>query len=123
MATVYKVLGQANPSATTNTVLYSPTGVPAIISSIVICNQAASTATYRIIIQQSADVSATILTKQYIAYDVVIAANDSTALTLGITLASGDSVKVYASAATMSFMAFGSELQDGNKTLFYLNYS
>jgi len=41
---------------------------------------------------------------------VVIAANDSTCLTLGITLAATDVLSVYASAADLSFQAFGSEI-------------
>ena len=44
-------------------------------------------------------------------FDVAIAANDSVALTLGITLAAGNSIRSYASAASsLTFTAFGSEL-------------
>ena len=111
MATTFKVLGQSNPAATTNTLLYTvPAATQALVSTLVICNQAAVAAPYRIIIQYSADVSATILAKQYIAYDVAVGAADTTALTLGIALATGDVIKVYASTATLSFMAFGSEI-------------
>ena len=49
MATAYKVLAQANPSATTETTLYSPSGsAAAVVSTLTICNQANSPATYRI---------------------------------------------------------------------------
>jgi len=41
---------------------------------------------------------------------VPIAANDSTTLTLGITLAATDVVTVYASSADMSFNVFGTEI-------------
>jgi hypothetical protein len=44
------------------------------------------------------------------AYDIAIAANDTTCLTLGLTLATTDVVTVYAGTATMSFAAFGSEI-------------
>ena len=111
MASAYEVLGQLNPSATTVETLYTvPSSTSSVISTIAICNQASTAGTYRIIIQKSADVSATILAKQYLAYDVPIAANDTTALTIGVTLATGDVVKVYASAATMSFQAYGSKI-------------
>jgi hypothetical protein len=40
-----------------------------------------------------------------------MAANDSVALTLGITLAATNSISVYASAASsLTFQAFGSEI-------------
>ena len=111
MASAYEVLGQLNPSATTVETLYTvPSSTSSVISTIAICNQASTAGTYRIIIQKSADVSGTILAKQYLAYDVPIAANDTTALTIGVTLATGDVVKVYASAATMSFQAYGSKI-------------
>jgi len=108
MATVYKVLAQSNPSATTATTLYTvPASTSTVISTITVCNQAASAGTYRIAVRPA---GATLAASQYVAYDVAIAANDTTALTLGITLATTDVVTVYASAATMSFAAFGSEI-------------
>jgi len=108
MATVYKVLAQSNPSATTATTLYTvPASTSTVISTITVCNQAASAGTYRIAVRPA---GATLAASQYVAYDIAIAANDTTALTLGITLATTDIVTVYASASTMSFAAFGSEI-------------
>jgi hypothetical protein len=46
----------------------------------------------------------------YIAYDVTVGANDTTTLTLGITLATTDVITVYASSATVAFNAYGSEI-------------
>ncbi len=52
MATSYKVLGQSNPSATTATSLYTvPAATQAIVSTITVCNQAATAATYRIAVR------------------------------------------------------------------------
>ena len=108
MPTTYKVLAQSNPSATTATTLYTvPSSTSAVVSTITICNQAASAGTYRIAVRPA---GATLAAQHYVAYDVAIAANDTTALTLGVTLATTDVVTVYASSATMSFAAFGSEL-------------
>ena len=108
MATVYKVLAQSNPSATTATTLYTvPSATSAVVSTITICNQAASAGTYRIAVRPA---GATLAAQHYVAYDVAIAANDTTALTLGVTLATTDIITVYASSANMSFAAFGSEL-------------
>ena len=49
MPTTYKVLGQSNPSATTATTLYTtPSATQTIVSTITVCNQAATAGTYRI---------------------------------------------------------------------------
>jgi glucose-6-phosphate dehydrogenase assembly protein OpcA len=108
MATTYKVLGQSNPAATTATTLYTvPSTTNTVVSTISICNQAATSASYRIAVRPA---GATLAAQHYLAYDIAIAANDTTALTLGITLATTDVVTVYASSATLSFSAFGSEI-------------
>jgi hypothetical protein len=108
MPTTYKVLGQSNPSATTATTLYTvPSSTSTVVSTVTVCNQAGSSASYRIAVRPA---GATLAAQHYLAYDIVIAANDTTALTLGITLATTDVVTVYASSATLSFSAFGSEI-------------
>jgi len=108
MATVYKVLGQSNPSATTNTTLYTvPSSTSAVVSTITICNQASSAATYRIAIRPA---GASIAAQHYVVYGATVAASDTTALTLGVTLATTDVITVYASTATLSFNAYGSEI-------------
>jgi hypothetical protein len=109
MATTYKVLAQNNPSATTETTLYTvPSSTSAVVSTISICNQSGSSGTYRIAVRPSADSSTA--AKHWIVYGATVAASDSVMLTLGLTLAAGDVVRVYASSANMSFAAFGSEL-------------
>jgi glucose-6-phosphate dehydrogenase assembly protein OpcA len=108
MATNYKVLGQSNPAATTATSLYTvPAATQTIVSTVVVTNQAATAGTYRIAVRVA---GASLATSQYIAYDVSLPANSSDTLTLGLTLGAADIVTVYASSATFSFSAFGSEL-------------
>lgn len=108
MPTVYKALGQSNPSATTNTTLYTvPSSTSTVVSTITVCNQASTAGTFRIAVRPA---GASIAAQHYVAYDTPIAANDTIALTLGITLATTDVVTVYASSATMSFNAYGSEI-------------
>jgi glucose-6-phosphate dehydrogenase assembly protein OpcA len=112
MATAsYKVLGQSNPAATTNTNLYSvPSATSTVISTITVCNQASTAATFRIMVRPA---GATLTAAHYVAYDVAIAANDTIALTLGITLtysSAADLLDVYASSANLSFHAYGSQL-------------
>lgn len=109
MATsTYKVLSQTIPAATTLTDSYTvPALTQAVVSTITVCNQAASSATYRI---QVAIAGAASATKQYIAYDVALAANSTQTMTLGIGLGAADVVRVYASSATVSFNVFGVEI-------------
>ena len=108
MASTYKVLAQSAPSATTNTDVYTVgSGKSAVVSTITVCNRAASSATYRIAIRVA---GATIANEDYIAYDSTVPANDSIALTLGVTLAATDVVTVYASTANLSFNLFGAEI-------------
>jgi hypothetical protein len=45
-----------------------------------------------------------------LAYDTVIPANDSIALTIGMTLAQYDKIQVYASTISQSFNLFGTEI-------------
>jgi hypothetical protein len=108
MATIYKVLGQSAPSATTNTDVYTvPLGYGAVVSTLVVANRAATAATYRIAIRP---VGATLANQHYIAYDIALPASDSTTLTLGITLGPTDVVTIYASTANTSFNLFGTEI-------------
>jgi hypothetical protein len=108
MATAYKVLGQSNPAATTNTTLYTvPALTSAVVSTITICNQASAAATYRIAVRPA---GAAVAAQHWIVYGATVGASDSTALTLGITLATTDVITVYASTSTVSFNAYGSEI-------------
>jgi len=108
MAIAYKVLAQSAPSATTNTDIYTVgSGKQAIISTITVANRSATARTYRIAIRPA---GATLANQHYIAYDVGVSANDTIALTLGITLTATDVVTVYASTTDLSFGIFGSEI-------------
>lgn len=108
MPTTYKVLGQVAPSATTATTAYTvPSSTQTVVSTVIVANRSASAITYRIAVRPDAE---TLANKHYIAYDVPLAANDSVALTLGLTLGDTDVVTVYASSADTSFSLYGSEI-------------
>lgn len=108
MAIAYKVLGQSNPAATTDTTLYTvPASTQAVCSTIQVCNQAATNGSFRIAVRPA---GASLAAQHYLSYDVAIPANDSVSLTIGITLAATDVVTVRASSASMSFNLFGSEI-------------
>lgn len=108
MATVYKVLGQVEPTATTDTTLYTvPSATEAVCSTLSICNKAASAGTFRVRIKIA---GAADDDKQFVVYDAPIASKDTLLLTFGATLASTDVVVVYASSADITFQLFGSEI-------------
>lgn len=107
MPSTYKVLGQSKPVATTLTDAYTvPALTSAVVSTITICNQGAATS-----IRLSVAVGGAVDTgKQYILYDASIGANTTYTITIGITLATTDVIRVYNTLATCSFNIFGSEI-------------
>lgn len=107
-AEALKILGQVNPAATTATDLYTvPAATSAVVSTMVIANQAGTQATFRISIRVA---GASANAKQYLAYDVAVPPNDSIILTLGVALGTGDVITVYGSSTSLSFTATGSEI-------------
>jgi glucose-6-phosphate dehydrogenase assembly protein OpcA len=108
MATIYKVLGQADTSATTATNIYTvPSSTEAIISTIVVANRASTAASFRLSVRPNGETQSN---KHYLAFDVPIAGNDSTTLTLGITLGDTDVITAYASTTNLSWNVFGTEI-------------
>ena len=108
MPSAYKVLGQSNPAATTATTLYTvPASTAAVASTLSVCNQGASSASFRVAVRPA---GATLAATHYVVFDSSLTANDSAFLTLGITLAATDVVTVQASSASLSFSLFGSEI-------------
>lgn len=107
MSLTLKVLGQISPSVTTETDLYVvPAATSTVVSTITVCNRSANFATFRISVSIGGGLTAT---KDYIYYDLIIAGNDTFACTFGISLSTGDAVRVYSSTNTLSFNAFGQE--------------
>ena len=108
MATTYKILGQSNPALTSSTDLYTvPLSTSAVCSTLNVANLASSNGTFRIAVIPS---GSTIQAKNYLAYDTTVPANDSIALTIGMTLGQFDKVQVYASTISQSFNLFGTEI-------------
>jgi hypothetical protein len=108
MATVYKVLGQSNPAATTaNTVYTVPAGNSAVVSTLNICNLNSSAAAFRIAVRPG---GATLANVHYLAYDVAVPGNNTISYTIGMSLAATDAITVYANSALVSFSVFGTEI-------------
>ena len=110
MADDLKVIGQLDTAATTTTVLYTvPDMTQTTISSIVAANRTGSAITFRLSVHVG---GAGANDKQYLYYDKSVAANDSLAIVIGITLNQTDVLKVYTSAVDMSFNVFGCETKE-----------
>jgi hypothetical protein len=109
MATSYKTLGQVDLTTTSLTDLVTVgAGKEVVISTIVIANRTASADSFRIAIRTDGDA---ISNKHYVAYDVPVAANDSTTLTLGISMVATDVLSVKATTAdVLSINVFGAEI-------------
>lgn len=107
MAVAYKVLGQSNPSAATSTTLYTcPSATQTVLSCIIVANRSATPTSFRV----SVDVNgAGDSNEDYIAYDVPIGGNETIALGHGICVDASDLIRVYATLATLTFSAYGSE--------------
>ena len=108
MADTLKVLGQAAPSDTNLTDLYTvPDATVTTVSSIAACNRSGGALTFRVAVRPS---GATVANKHYIYYDKAVAANDTVFIIVGITLSDDDIVSVRSSSAdNISFSIFGVE--------------
>lgn len=107
MTTTYKVLGQSNPAATTDTTLYTvPAATQTVVSTITVANLGTS-GTFRIAIRPD---GASIANQHYIAYETSLNANDTITFTIGVTLDATDVITVRASNTSFAFQAFGSEI-------------
>lgn len=108
MANAYKVLGQSALAATTNTDVYTvPSATEAVVSTIVVANRGTAATSFRLAVRPN---GSAIADQHYLAYDVPIAASDSTTLTLGITMDAADVITVYGASANLSVNVFGSEI-------------
>ena len=83
-----------------------PSTKETVISTISVANLSPVASTYRVAVIPS---GATLAAKHFIHMDVPIAANSTQTITIGITLAQGDTIQVAADSESVSFSAFGSE--------------
>jgi hypothetical protein len=108
MPTSYKVLGQSTPSANTITTLYTvPSTANTVVSTVTVCNQGAGNAAISIAVCPA---NTSVTTSQYIVNNATVVANDTVFLTVGLTLATTDTIRVNSNIANVSFNTFGSEI-------------
>lgn len=107
MSETRKILAQSMPSASTLTSIYTVgVNTQSIVSTLTACNTSSFLSTFRVsaAVSGSADTAS-----QYIYYDVPISGNDTFAATLGITLAAGDTIRVF-TGGSVGFNLFGVEI-------------
>ena len=109
MAQIYKRLGAINPSANTQTNVYVvPAATSAVISTIAICNQSATNASYSLMVMPT--YSATAPATDFIVRGATVPAADTIFLTIGLTANATTVVAANTSSPNVSFSIFGSEI-------------
>ena len=108
MATTYKVLGQAKPTAATLTSLYTvPASTQTVVSTLTVSSLTNDLTTIRVAVRPA---GAAIEDKHYLIYNNTISGYATAQFTIGITLGATDVVSVYDTAGTSAFNLFGSEI-------------
>lgn len=109
MPQTYKVLGQVAATAnTTHNVYTVPASTQTVVSSVIITNRNSNAnVTYRIAVQPA---GAALANQHYVAYESVVTAYDSVALSLGLSLGNTDIVSVYTANSNVTFGVFGVEI-------------
>lgn len=111
MAVAYKtqqLVGSGTISSYTN--LYATGGATtAIVSSVIICNEAASAVTVRVGVSPTNGTTAPASGK-FLVYDRTVAANDTLILNLPLTLGNTAYLNCSSSASTVSFTAAVAEV-------------
>lgn len=107
MATVYGVLGQSAPGATTLTAIYTVPASKHATIRVVVGNRG-SAGSFRVALSPN---GAAIDNAHYVAYDAAIDANESLT-SAPMAVGDTDVVRVYASSANMSFSVTGIEEDD-----------
>jgi len=108
LADLFKVLAQIIPAMGTLTDAYTvPADKAAVISSIIVANEASSSTVFRISI---AVAGAADDLKQYIYYDVLLLQNRTFIATVGLTLGAADVIRVQSANGNVAFNISGDEL-------------
>jgi hypothetical protein len=108
MAEAYSVLGQSDPTAASLTDIYTvPGSTEAVVSTISVANRSTVETSFRISVAPAGVADDP---EHYLYYDIAIGGNDTFVTSLGVTLATTDKIRVYATLATLSFSVFGTEI-------------
>lgn len=101
-------MGQNAPTANTATTLYTvPSANAAVCSTLTICNASGNSANVSV---QVAVANAASANSQYLVFNNTVANQDTLFMTLGVTLAATDVVRINSTQANVAFQLFGSEI-------------
>lgn len=111
MAQSFKRLGAINITANTQTNVYVvPAATESVISTVTICNQTSSNASYSLIVMPSGAFASSANRADFIVRGAVVPAADSIILTIGLTANAGTIIAANSSLTNVSFSVFGSEI-------------
>lgn len=107
----YKILGQVRPANTSDADLYAvPAGSETVVSTLHITNTGADGASAHVHVRKFDGTLAAANEVNMLVNELAIAPRQQVSLTIGITLAAGDTITISSSAAdTLTFHAFGNE--------------
>ena len=108
----YKILGQVNPSANTQSNVYVvPAATEAVINSLTIANQGTSNVSYSVIVMPSSEVATPASNgKYFLIRGSSMPGGDTATLTLSLTLPAGAVLAANTNSGSLSFSAFGVEI-------------
>lgn len=107
----FKRLGAINPAVNTQTNVYVvPAATEAVISTIAVCNQGASNASYSIILSPASTFANPASAVDFVVRGAVVPAADTIFLTVGLTANAGSVISANTSNANISISIFGSEV-------------
>lgn len=112
MPNTYKILGQVNPSANTQSNVYVvPAATEAVVNSITIANQGTSNVSYSVLVMPTSEFASPASNgKSFLVRGSTMPGSDSATLTLSLTLPAGAVLAANTNSGSLSFSAFGVEI-------------
>ena len=108
----YKILGQVNPTANTQSNVYVvPAATEAVVNSITIANQGSSNVSYSIMVMPTAAYASPASNGMYyLIRGSSMPGSDTATLTLSLPLPAGAVLAANTNSSSLSFSAFGVEI-------------
>ena len=111
MAQTFKKLGSIYPNANTQTNVYVvPAATEAVVSTLSVCNQTSTNASFSIAIMSASEFNSSAPNSSFLIRGSVVPAADSLLFTIGLTANTGSVIAANTNIQGVSFMLFGSEI-------------
>ena len=98
------------PASPATNVYVVPASTEAVVSTITVCNQAATNASFSLALMPSSIFSSPAGAAHFLIRGAVVPAADSLVLTIGLTANTGTVIAANTNSGSISFAAFGSEI-------------